>query len=150
MLSMVSNLMMGHTNENQDNHLKKTTEGFRNLPKQNMINKPETSFINSPETPKNINIKNNKYYNNMKQEIKKAKRNIECINNNKDKSLIKYDKPFETALIDLFTKNTFMIQQIIKMETISGKNEQDLQNATDDFKKLNNLCENIYGFSNRQ
>ena len=43
-----------------------------------------------------------------------------------------------------------MIQQIIKMETISGKNEQDLQNATDDFKKLNNLCENIYGFSNGQ
>lgn len=151
MMSMVSNLITGHTNENQDNHLeKKTTEGFRNLPKKNIINKPETSYINSPETPKNINIKNNKYYNTMKQEIRKAKRNIEYINNNRDKSLTKYDKPFKNALIDLFTKNTFMIQQIIKMETISGKNEQDLQNATDDFKKLNNLCENIYGFSNGQ
>ena len=149
MLAMVSNLVMWHTNENQDDYLEKTTEGFQNQPNKNIINKPEARYINSPETPKNNNIKNNIHYNNMKNEIRKSKRNIEHINNNRDKSLIKYDKPFETALIDLFTRNTFMIQQIIKMETISGKNEQDLHKATCDFKKLNNLCENIYGFSNR-
>lgn len=142
-MDMISNLFTNNfnvNNKNQDN----ITEGFRNQPEKKIS---EHTFINSPETPKHSNIKKNRYYISMKNEIKKSQLNIQNINNNKNKSLSKYDKAFKDALIDLFTKNTFMIQQIIKMETLSGKNEEYLQNATEDLKELNNLCENIYGFS---
>ena len=143
-MDMISNLFNNNFNvnhKNQDN----ITEGFRNQPEKKIS---EHTFINL-ETPKHSNIKKNRYYISMKNEIKKSQLNIQNINNNKNKSLSKYDKAFKDALIDLFTKNTFMIQQIIKMETLSGRNEEDLQNATEDLKELNNLCENIYGFSSR-
>ena len=72
------------------------------------------------------------------------KQNIEKLKNSKKP--LQHDKEFIKTLTDLFTKNTFMIQQIVKMGELNEMNENDLRKATDTIRELNNLCSLIYGF----
>ena len=114
------------------------TEGFAN-------NSSDYSFVKSPKTPHRKSlIDKNTFFLNMKQEIHRSKINIEKLKNSKKP--LKHDKEFIKTLTDLFTKNTFMVQQIVKMGELNEMNENDLRKATDTIRELNNLCSLIYGF----
>ncbi len=114
------------------------TEGFAN-------NSSDYSFVRSPKTPhKKSSIDKNPLFLNMKQEIQRSQINIEKLKNSKKPS--KYDKEFIKTLTNLFNKNTFMLQQIVKMGELNEMNENDLKKATDTIRELNNLCSHIYGF----
>ena len=48
------------------------------------------------------------------------------------------------ALIQVFTNNRFMVNQLIKINTVDTNNEYDLKRALENIKQLNIICESIY------
>jgi len=87
-------------------------------------------------------VSNHKYIKAMETELIKTQKNIE--NNKYNKNDKKTIEILKEALIQVFTNNRFMVNQIKKMNTMDTNNEYDLKRALENIKQLNIICENIY------
>lgn len=89
-----------------------------------------------------IDISNNKYIIDMEHELIKTQKNIENSKyNNNDKKTIEILKE---TLVQVFTNNRYMVNQLKQMNTITLNNEHDLKRALENIKQLNIICESIY------
>tara|TARA_X000001036_G_scaffold370263_1_gene356690 strand:+ start:261 stop:641 length:381 start_codon:yes stop_codon:yes gene_type:complete len=87
-------------------------------------------------------VSNHKYIKAMETELIKTQKNIE--NNNYNKNDKKTIEILKETLIQVFTNNRFMVNQIKKMNTMDTNNEYDLKRALENIKQLNIICETIY------
>ena len=87
-------------------------------------------------------IPNNKYIVAMETELMKTQKNIE--NNNYNKNDKKTIEILKEALVQVFTNDRFMVNQLKKMNTMDTNNEYDLKRALENIKQLNIICESIY------
>ena len=58
-----------------------------------------------------------------------------------------YDNDIEIlkeALVQVFTNDRFMVNQLKRMNTMDTNNEYDLKRALENIKQLNIICESIY------
>lgn len=89
-----------------------------------------------------VDISKNKYIISMEEELMKTQKYIE--NNKYGKSEKKTIEILKEALIQVFTNNRFMVNQLIKINTVDTNNEYDLKRALENIKQLNIICESIY------
>ena len=78
----------------------------------------------------------------METELMKTQKNIE--NNKYNKNDKKTIEILKEALIQVFTNDRFMVNQLKKMNTMDTNNEYDLKRALENIKQLNIICETIY------
>ena len=89
-----------------------------------------------------IEISKNKYIIDMEHELIKTQKNIENENyNNTNKKMIEILK---RTMVQVFTNNKYMINQLKKMDTLEIHNEYGLKRALENIKQLNIICESIY------
>lgn len=86
-------------------------------------------------------VSNHKYIIAMETELMKTQKNIE---NNKYKNDKKTIEILKETLIQVFTNDRFMVNQLKKMNTMDTNNEYDLKRALENIKQLNIICETIY------
>ncbi len=81
----------------------------------------------------------------VKTHIEIAKRNIEKEIKNPSQTDKKIINLLKETLTETFTNSYYMIQKVIKQNSISNEDRTDIENQKGNLEELNKYCENIYG-----